>query len=101
MRFDRHRRTWRERRGRIISLAASPTQQNGTSMRSQLLMSLVALSACGVLTGRAQLVNKEPLAPLMKASAKGDLQTVKHLLESGVDVRQRTKDGQIALYEAI
>lgn len=70
-------------------------------MRSQFLLSLVTLSACGVLTGRAQLANKEPPTPLMKASAKGDLQSVQHLLGSGVDVRQRTKDGQTALYEAI
>lgn len=70
-------------------------------LRSQFLMWLVTSSACGVLTGRAQLANKEPLTPLMKASAKGDLQTVKHLLGSGVDVRQRAKYGQTAFYEAI
>ena len=37
----------------------------------------------------------------MTASAKGDLQKVKHLLGTGADVRQRTTDGQTALYEAI
>ncbi len=77
------------------------TRQNGRCMRLRFLISLVTLSTCGLPSGMAQLANQEPLTPLMKASAKGNLQKVRHLLGSGVDVRQRTKDGQTALYEAI
>jgi ankyrin repeat protein len=37
----------------------------------------------------------------MKAAAKNDLHRVQKLISRGADVRERTKDGETALYEAI
>jgi ankyrin repeat protein len=75
-------------------------------MHSRLMVSLITMFVCGAVTGHplgamAQLPSKEPLTPLMKASAKADLPEVLHLLGTGVDARQRTTDGETALYEAI
>jgi ankyrin repeat protein len=44
---------------------------------------------------------KPELTPLMTAAANDDLQAVRQLIAKGANVRQRTKTGETALYEAI
>ena len=71
-------------------------------MRSSWVIPLISLLTCALLdVGSAQEPAVSSMTPLMSASARGDLKAVKHLLNSGADVRLRTKDGETALYEAI
>jgi ankyrin repeat protein len=44
---------------------------------------------------------KPDLTPLMSAAASGDLKAVQDLIAKGANVRERTKTGETALYEAI
>jgi len=76
------------------------TRQNGNSMPTPLIL-VVLLLFCWIPNASAQSTTDESKTPLMKASAKGDLKAVKHLLSDGADARSRTKDGETALYEAI
>jgi ankyrin repeat protein len=56
--------------------------------------------ACAAM--RASDGDKKPdLTPLMTAAANDDLQAVRQLIAKGANVRQRTKSGETALYEAI
>jgi ankyrin repeat protein len=49
----------------------------------------------------ASYINRPQLTPLMNAAASDDLSRVQKLISQGADVRQRTKNGETALYEAI
>ncbi len=58
------------------------------------------LLACPSITA-AEHGDRPDLTPLMNAAAKNDLPRVRKLIAKGADVRQRTKQGETALYEAI
>ena len=69
------------------------------------IFSFVALAILIVFLGcnskSASYINRPQLTPLMNAAASDDLSRVEKLISQGADVRQRTKNGETALYEAI
>ena len=74
-------------------------------MRTRIMLRVIGLAAFFCAAGNAfpKRGNKvDPqLSPLMTAAARNDLRGVQKLLMHGADVRQRTTQGETALYEAI
>jgi ankyrin repeat protein len=62
---------------------------------------IVALLGCHSTARPAGYADKPELSALMNAAAHNDLPRIHTLLGQGADVRERTKQGETALYEAI
>ena len=62
---------------------------------------IVALLGCHSSSRPARYADKPELSALMNAAAHNDLSRMQTLLGQGADVKQRTKEAETALYEAI
>src|SRR5260370_32631967 len=69
-------------------------------LRFATVVFLVSLLGCCSAGGRGY-TDKPGLSPLMNAAAHNDVPRIHRLLAQGADVRERTKQGETALYDAI
>lgn len=69
-------------------------------LRFATIVFLVSLLGCRSAGGHGY-TDKPGLSPLMNAAAHNDVPRIHRLLAQGADARERTKQGETALYEAI
>lgn len=85
---------------RLTIQFALPNMTLNSMQRFAAFLITVALFGCHSAT-QQRYSDKPELSPLMNAAAHNDLDRIRRLLAQGADVKQRTRQGETALYEAI